>query len=136
MMKTLMVLIPALSLAFTALAESPSEILDAYRQAAKAPVLGPGSFSAERGRALYANEQKSPRGPISCATCHTTDPRRTGMTRANKAIEPLAPSANAKRFTDRAKVEKWFARNCDDVLRRPCSALEKGDFLTYLLSIK
>jgi len=61
---------------------------------------------------------------------------RAGMTRANKAIEPLAPSTNAKRFTDRAKVEKWCMRNCYDVLRRPCTALEKGDFLTYLLSVK
>lgn len=136
MMKTLMVLLPVFSLACIALAESPSEILDSYRQEAKAPAKGPGAFSAERGRALYINEQQSPHGPISCATCHTTDPKHVGMTRANKAIEPLAPSVNAQRFTDRAKVEKWFTRNCDDVLRRPCSALEKGDFITYLLSIK
>lgn len=130
------ILIATLSLAFTARAETPGEILEAYRQEAKAPTKGFGSFSAERGRELYAREQSSPRGPMGCVTCHTSDPRRPGTTRANKAIEPLAPGANAKRFTDRAKVEKWFTRNCDDVLRRPCSALEKGDFLTYLLSIK
>jgi hypothetical protein len=33
-------------------------------------------------------------------------------------------------------VEKWFKRNCNDVAGRACTALEKGDVLTYLLSLK
>jgi hypothetical protein len=48
----------------------------------------------------------------------------------------MAPSANPQRFTDAAKVEKWFKRNCNDVLRRSCTAEEKGDFIAYMLSIK
>ena len=39
-------------------------------------------------------------------------------------------------FSDAAKVEKWFKRNCGDVLNRACTALEKGDFLTYVLSVR
>ena len=57
-------------------------------------------------------------------------------TRVGKRIEPLAPSANPQRFTDAAKVEKWFRRNCTDVLRRECSAQEKGDFIAWLNQIK
>jgi hypothetical protein len=46
----------------------------------------------------------------------------------------MAPSANKERFTDVKKIEKWFKRNCNDVLARECTAQEKGDFLKYLLS--
>ena len=34
-----------------------------------------------------------------------------------------------------AKVEKWFARNCNDVLGRACTPVEKGDVLAWLLSL-
>ena len=46
----------------------------------------------------------------------------------------MAASANPKRFTDAIEVEKWFKRNCGDVLGRECTAIEKGDVLAYLLS--
>ena len=51
-----------------------------------------------------------------------------------KTIQPLAPAANAQRFTDTAKVEKWFRRNCNDVVGRECSAQEKADILAWLSS--
>jgi hypothetical protein len=73
---------------------------------------------------------------VSCSTCHTSDPRNQGKTRANKVIEAMAPSVNPQRFTDVAKVEKWFGRNCKDVLERTCTSQEKGDYMQYLLSIK
>ena len=57
------------------------------------------------------------------------------MTRAGKTIEPMAVSASPSRFTDIAKTEKWFGRNCKTVLGRACSAQEKGDFITYLSSL-
>ncbi|MEZ5478601.1 MAG: DUF1924 domain-containing protein [Thiolinea sp.] len=73
----------------------------------------------------------------SCASCHTANPAQDGKhTRTGKLIEPLAPAANAQRFTRLKKTEKWFRRNCKDVLERECTALEKGDILTYLLTIK
>jgi hypothetical protein len=33
-------------------------------------------------------------------------------------------------------VDKWFARNCKDVLGRECSALEIADVLAYLANLK
>jgi hypothetical protein len=53
--------------------------------------------------------------------------------KTGKAIAPLAPAANAERFTDAGKAEKWFRRNCNDVLGRACTASEKADVLAYLL---
>ena len=51
-----------------------------------------------------------------------------------KDIEPMAASANPKRFTDQAKTEKWFGRNCNNVLGRECMPTEKGDFITFMLA--
>jgi len=51
-------------------------------------------------------------------------------------IQPLAPAANPQRFTDVAQVEKWFKRNCGDVLKRECTAQEKGDILAWLVTLK
>ena len=53
--------------------------------------------------------------------------------KTGKAIAPLAPAANAERFADAGKVEKWFRRNCNDVLGRACTPSEKADVLAYLL---
>ena len=55
-----------------------------------------------------------------------------GLTRAGKIIEPLAVSASPGRYSDSRKVEKWFRRNCNSVLGRACSAVEKGDFITFM----
>ena len=53
-----------------------------------------------------------------------------------KIIQPMAPAANPMRFTDVAKTQKWFKRNCKDVVGRECTAQEKGDVLTWLISLK
>ena len=37
--------------------------------------------------------------------------------------------------TDSARVDKWFRRNCKDVLARECSAAEKADVLAYLIGL-
>jgi len=74
---------------------------------------------------------------VSCTSCHTDNPAAAGKHRkTGKAIQPLAPAANPERLTDLAKVEKWFKRNCSDVLEGECTALEKGDVIAYLLSVK
>lgn len=117
-------------------AQSPEAILKHYEQSALDADKKFRGFSVVGGKQLYFQKEKSPKGDISCSTCHTTDPKATGRTRANKDIEPIAPSAHGKRFTDFKHVEKWFTRNCDDVLKRACSTQEKGDFITYLLTIK
>jgi hypothetical protein len=73
----------------------------------------------------------------SCASCHGQPPTASGKhASTGKSIAPLAPAFNAKAFTDSAKVDKWFRRNCKDVVSRECSASEKADLLAYLVSLK
>ena len=55
-------------------------------------------------------------------------------TRAGQAIDPMAVSANSDRFTDFAKDEKWFKRNCSTVLHRECTPTEKGDFISFMVA--
>jgi cytochrome c peroxidase len=117
-------------------AETAETLLQRYAEEARKSSPGFQGFSANRGHELYFKKGSGSKSETSCSTCHSQDPRRMGRTRANKDIQPLAPSAYPMRFTDAAKVEKWFGRNCDDVFSRPCTALEKGDFITWLLTIK
>jgi len=120
--------------AMASAADTPASLMANYAQAAGVPVSG---LSAKRGEALYRTEHAGRDGKaVSCASCHTANPQQAGRTRVNKPIEPLAPVANPQRFTDGAKVEKWFRRNCSDVLQRECSAQEKGDFIAWLSQLK
>jgi hypothetical protein len=103
--------------------------------AAEAKQSDPGfaGFSAQRGDAFWhATHGGGKPDTPACITCHTRDPRAQGQTRAGKMIQPMAVSKTPDRFTDPAKVEKWFTRNCKTVLGRPCTAVEKGDVITYL----
>lgn len=115
-------------------AETPQDFLTTYQTAAKAVDANFQGFSATRGEQFF----KATHGnDWSCASCHTSNPASAGKhASTGKAIDPLAPSANPERFTSTRKVEKWFKRNCNDVLSRECSPLEKGDILTFLMTIK
>jgi hypothetical protein len=127
---TMLGMAPAVTLA----ADSPSSLMAHYAQAAGVPVS---ALSATRGATLYRTEHPGRNAQaVSCASCHTASPKQPGQTRVGKRIEPLAPVANPERFTDAAKVEKWFRRNCQDVLQRECSAQEKGDFIAWLNQVK
>lgn len=120
-----------------AFAATSQELLKQYEVQAKQEDTAFAGFSAERGASFFKAERRHSDGKkVSCATCHTSDPRKQGKTRANKVIEPMATIANPQRFTDAAKVEKWFGRNCKDVLERACTAQEKGDYIQYLISVK
>lgn len=89
---------------------------------------------AERGRAFFTSNHGK---EWSCASCHGERPTARGRhASTGKAIEPLAPAANSAAFTDAAKVDKWFRRNCKDVLARECTAVEKADVLAFLISLK
>ena len=115
-------------------AETPQNLLDEYRQAAKAQNPAFKGFTAAAGESFYKNKHG---GDWSCASCHTDNPTATGKhVVTGKVIQPLSPNANPERFSDGAKVNKWFKRNCNDVLKRECTAEEKGNMLTYLLSVK
>lgn len=120
---------PALAIAAaTAGAVTPAEQLARYSAeagAAASPSRGREFFAATHGREW------------SCATCHGEPPTTPGRhASTGKTIGALAPAFNSERFTDGAKTEKWFRRNCNDVLGRECSAAEKADTLAWLLSLK
>lgn len=109
------------------------DILTALGTQAKAESPGFTGFDAGRGKTLFNSQHVGgkPETP-ACVSCHDVDPRKSGQTRAGKAIEPMAVSVNPQRFTDPATVDKWFGRNCNSVLGRACTAQEKGDFITYM----
>jgi mono/diheme cytochrome c family protein len=112
-----------------AAAATPGELLSGYRIAAgnatAAPERGQQLFSATRGREW------------SCASCHGSVPTQAGRhAGTGKPIGALAPAFNPERFTDPAKVEKWFRRNCNDVMGRECTPSEKADVLAWLMTLK
>ena len=117
-----------------AFAETPNEVLATIQRDAKEAVPSFQGFSAARGERFFQEKHGS---DWSCASCHTENPAAQGKhAKTAKVIQPLAPAANAERFTNPAKVAKWFKRNCNDVLDRVCTPQEKGDVLTYLITIK
>ena len=80
--------------------------------------------NAERGRTFFTTKHG---GEWSCSSCHNAPPTTDGKhASTGKPIAPMAPAFNAKAFTDAAKVDKWFRRNCKDVVSRECSAAEKA----------
>jgi mono/diheme cytochrome c family protein len=111
-----------------AAAATPSDLLGGYAAQAGA------SASATRGQQLFSQRQGR---EWSCASCHGETPIGTGKhASTGKPIKPLAPAYEPTRFVDSAKAEKWFRRNCNDVLGRECSAGEKADVLAWLLTLK
>ena len=110
------------------------ELVAEYEAAARVSVPGFAGFSAARGAMFFKDTHG---GEWSCSTCHTGTPTAAGRhARTGKNIAPLAPAVNPDRFTDAATAEKWFRRNCNDVVGRECTLQEKGDVLTWLLSLK
>jgi mono/diheme cytochrome c family protein len=128
MHRNLSFFVAALALAGAAHAATPSEQLAGYTAAAKT-AADPG-----RGQKLFTTVGSK---EWSCSSCHGATPTGTGKhASTGKAIQPLAPAANAERFADPAKTEKWFRRNCNDVLGRECSSGEKADVLAWLMTLK
>jgi hypothetical protein len=116
------------SAALPALASTPSELAAGYAQKAGA------AADAARGQTLFTRTQGR---EWSCSSCLGARPVQPGQHAATaKPIAALAPAANVERFTDPAKVEKWFRRNCNDVMGRECSAGEKADVLAWLITLK
>jgi len=132
MKKTLswMMVISGLMLsAGAARAAAVDDLLAAYTKA------GAGPFDAAAGKKLFTEVHKAKRKPLErrCVMCHTNNLRARGKHfRTGKIIKPMAPSANAQRFTKLRKVKKWLRRNCKWTIGRKCTAQEKGDLLTFL----
>jgi len=108
-------------------AATPQELIAKYEgQSAKAsPANGQTFFTTKHGKEW------------SCSSCHDKVPNHeTNHIVTNKVIKPMSPNINAARFTDEAKVEKWFRRNCNDVVGRECTAQEKADVISWLITVR
>jgi hypothetical protein len=128
-----LVAIVAFLVTASAAAETPADFQRSFETSARQEAAGFAGFSAQRGAAFFKTNHAR---EWSCASCHTQNPATPGRhAKTDKPITPLAPAANAERFTRADKVEKWFRRNCNDVLGRACTASEKGDVLAYLMSL-
>ena len=115
----------------SALADAVAELQAGYLN------QGAVRFNAADGAVLWQREftdQKSGQRR-SCALCHTEQLDKPGKhAKTGKPIEPMAPSVNPQRLTDKAKIEKWFKRNCKWTLGRECTPQEKGDLLSFIRS--
>lgn len=90
--------------------------------------------SATEGKLFFTSRHAN---DWSCATCHGAPPNSDGEhASTGKRIAPLAPAINPDAFTNQRRTDKWFRRNCNDVLDRSCTDQEKANVLAYLLSIK
>lgn len=131
--------LPALILLLASLAghaETPQQIGKFYATEAAAQQAG-FAPSAKRGEAFFrqrfAHNDKMP----ACTSCHTDSPLNAGQHAVTgKSIRPLAVAANGDRFSDPAKVEKWFGRNCKEVIGRACTPGEKADFVAYMSEVR
>ncbi len=127
----MLLLLPALVTA-SVQAASPTDLLQSYTAEASRQQAG-FTPSAQRGADLYRKEFRVSAKMPSCQSCHTEDPAQAGRhSVTTKPIKPLSPAANPERFTDRAKADKWFGRNCKEVIGRDCTAMEKADFIAFL----
>ncbi len=121
-------LLAGAGLAPAAHAATPDQLLADYSAqagTAAAPARGQQLFTTRHGKEW------------SCSSCHGAVPTQAGKHAATgKPITPLAPAFSPERFTDAAKTEKWLRRNCNDVVGRECSAAEKADVLSWLLTLK
>ena len=124
---TLAALLASAALPLLAHAATPAELEAGYTAKAGAPA------NAQRGQQFFTTRHGR---EWSCSSCHGATPTRAGSHAATgKAIAALAPAANAERFADAAKTEKWFRRNCNDVIGRECSDAEKADVLGWLRTL-
>ena len=118
----------ALAAGAAAHAAMPADIARGYEQQAGS------AAQAARGQQFF---NATHGGQWRCASCHGALPTTPGQHAATgKAIAPLAPAFNPARFTDATKVEKWFGRNCRDVVGRECTPAEKADVVAWLMSLK
>lgn len=109
-------------------ATTPAEALAGYAAQAGA------NARPDRGQQLFITQHSR---DWSCASCHGALPTQGGEhASTGKPIGVPAPAFNPERFTDAAKTEKRMRRNCNDVMGRECSAVEKADVLDLLLALK
>lgn len=126
-----LIILPLLLATAPSWADTPLRSLVYY--SAEASRSQPG-FTADgaRGKDFASRNWGVSRALPSCATCHTDTPGGPGRHAVTgKTIAALSPAATPARFSDPAKVEKWFKRNCNEVVGRACTAAEKADFIKF-----
>jgi len=117
--------------------DTAQKLADKYATIAKNIDARYTSPSAEDGKAFFNRELLVHGKTVACASCHTSNPADNGKhIITGKPIRPLAPAANEKRFASVEKVEKNFTKHCNDIINRDCTAQEKANFITYLISVK
>lgn len=120
------------------------KLADKYAAAAKAADAAWAGPTVEEGKAFFSREviqfkgdTKNPGKAIACASCHTANPADAGKhIVTGKKIAPLSPAVNAKRFAALDKVEKGFAKHCQEVVGSDCTPAEKASYITYVLTEK
>jgi hypothetical protein len=127
MIKKVFLVLALIGLAKAVFSAAPQDILKGYEAQS-------GRASAARGEQFFnAKHGKE----WSCASCHENPPNHdTKHIVTGKAIKSLSPNVNSERFVDQIKVEKWFKRNCNDVLARTFTSQEKADVLAWLMTVK
>jgi hypothetical protein len=127
MFKKVLLVLVMLSVVKAVFSAAPQELLMGYEASSgkSSPARGEQFFNAKHGKEW------------SCASCHENPPNHdTKHIVTGKVIKPLSPNTNPERFVDQAKADKWFKRNCNDVVARECTAQEKADVLAWLMTVK
>lgn len=135
-MKRILIALALMAGTAAAQAETPRQILDGYVAQATAQQAN-FTPSISRGYAFYRQRFGHNETLPSCQACHTDNPAQPGRHAVTgKGIRPLAPVANGERLSDPARVEKWFGRNCREVVGRACTPAEKADFVQFLMEVR
>lgn len=92
--------------------------------------------SVTEGKMFFNRKFKLKNGKeAACASCHTPNPADTGKNiLTGKAIAPLSPAVNNKRFKSLDKVEEKFTEHCNEIIGTDCTAAEKANYIVYLLT--
>lgn len=116
---------------------SAQKLADKYAAIAKGINPSFTTPSAEDGKVFFNREIGVKGKKVACASCHTANPANTGKhIVTGKPIRPLAPAVNPKRFSDLDKVEDKFVEHCNEITGSDCTAQEKANFITYLITVK
>ncbi len=122
-----------LTSAGSVLADTPASLVAGYT--AEAAQAAPGfTASTQRGQSFFTKEWGVSSKMPNCTVCHGKNLKVDGKhVVTDKRIAPFSPAANPERFTNAKKVEKWFKRNCTEVVGRECTAAEKADFIQFVI---
>lgn len=114
-----------------------ADVTTAEQAATQYSLFAKSTLSADDGKEFYTRKQMVKGKDLACATCHTDNPVNKGKhNETGKEIQPMAPSANPKRFSDLNESAKGFTKHCKQVYGKDCSAKDKGNFIAYVLTFK